>query len=107
MECRMTILSSLTRISLTNPRWSAQSGSYLLRSGSALAPPKQSRARRSRQETDPPRSPILPLCRRREYLRSQPPRRRTGDGVGEPVSDQEAAAKGQRGEKRGGATGGA
>ena len=42
-----------------------------------------------------------------EYLCSQPPRRRTGDGVGEPVSDQQAAAQGQRGEKRGGATRGA
>src|SRR5712691_5497985 len=30
-----------------------------------------------------------------------------GDGVGEPVSDQQAAAAGQRDEKRGGATGGA
>src|ERR1700680_3312924 len=42
-----------------------------------------------------------------EYLCSQPPRRRKGDGVGEPVSDQQAAAEGQRDEKRGGATGGA
>jgi hypothetical protein len=38
---------------------------------------------------------------------SHPSRRRTGHGFYEPVLDQQAAAQGQRGEERGGATGGA
>ena len=37
---------------------------YLLRSGSPLAPPEQSRARRSRQGTGPTWSPLLPLRKR-------------------------------------------
>src|SRR5262249_56235505 len=81
--------------------------SYLLRSGSALTPLKQPRARRSRQGTDPTGSLLLPLRGRLQYLRPQPPRRRTGDGLGEPVPDPEAAAEDQRAEERGGATGGA
>src|SRR5271169_1926126 len=64
----------------------------------ALAPPEQSRARRSRQGTGPTWSRLLPLRGRLQHLCSQPPRRRTGDGLGEPVSDQQAAAEGQRGE---------
>src|SRR5271165_4056352 len=40
-----------------------------------------------------------------QHLCSQPSRRRTGHGLGEPVLDQQAAAQGQRGEERGGATG--
>ncbi len=81
--------------------------SYLLRSGSTLAPPKQPRARRPRQGTGPTGSPLLPLRRRLQHLCSQPPCRRTGHGLGQPVPDQEAAAEGQRGEECGGATGGA
>ena len=42
---------------------------------SALAPPKQSRARRSRQGADPTGSPLLPLRGRLQHLCSQPPRR--------------------------------
>jgi retron-type reverse transcriptase len=37
----------------------------------------------------------------------QSSRRQTGHGIGEPVLDQQAAAQGQRGEERGGATGSA
>ena len=81
--------------------------SYLLRSGRTLAPPKQSPARRPRQGTGPKGSPLLPLRGRLQHLCSQPPRRRTGHGLGQPVPDQEAAAEGQRGEERGGAAGGA
>jgi hypothetical protein len=43
--------------------------------GVALAPLEQPRARRSRQGTDPPWSPLLPLRGRLQYLCSQPPRR--------------------------------
>ena len=49
--------------------------SYLLRKGSAFAPPQQYRARRPRQGADPPWSPFLPLRGRLQYLCSQPPRR--------------------------------
>lgn len=49
----------------------------------------------------------LPLRGRLQHLCSQPPRRRTGHGLRQPVPDQEAAAEDQRGEERGGATGGA
>ena len=49
---------------------------------------KQSRARRSRQGAGATGSPFLPVCRRLQYLCSQPPRRRAGHGVGEPVSDR-------------------
>src|SRR5271166_6436103 len=45
------------------------------------------------------------IGRRLQHLCSQPSRRRTGHGLGEPVLDQQAAAQGQRGEERGGATG--
>ncbi|NRP75806.1 Transposon Tn3 resolvase [Ensifer psoraleae] len=80
---------------------------YLLRSGRTLAPPKQPRARRSRQGTGPTGSPLLPLRGRLQHLCSQPPRRRTRHGFHKPVPDQEAAAEGQRVEECGGATGGA
>src|SRR6201987_5804626 len=47
----------------SNGKLPVRDESSLLRSGSALAPPEQSRARRSRQGTDPPGSPLLPLRR--------------------------------------------
>jgi DNA invertase Pin-like site-specific DNA recombinase len=78
--------------------------SYLLRSGRALALPKQYHARRPRQGAEPSWPPLLPLRGRLQHLRSQPPRRRAGHGLGEPVPDRKAAAEGQRGEERGGAT---
>jgi hypothetical protein len=42
-----------------------------------------------------------------QHLCSQSSCRRAGHGLGEPVPDHEAAAEGQRGEERGGASGGA
>jgi hypothetical protein len=42
-----------------------------------------------------------------QHLCSQSPRRGTGDGLGDPVPDHEAAAEGLRDEERGGPTGGA
>ena len=47
----------------------------------------------------------MQVRRRLQHLCSQPSRRRTGHGLREPVLDQQAAAQGQRGEERGGATG--
>ena len=72
----------------------------------AFAASEQPRARRSRQGADPPGPALLPIRRRLQHLCSQSPRRRTGDGLGEPVPDQQAQAQGQRGEKRGGPPGG-
>src|SRR5215831_9993320 len=46
---------------LSNGKLQMRDESYLLRSGSALAPPEQPRARRTRQGTDPTGSPLLPL----------------------------------------------
>jgi RNA-directed DNA polymerase len=50
-------------------------------------------------------SPLLQVRRRLQHLCSQPPRRRAGHGLGEPVLDQQAETEGQRGEERGGSTG--
>jgi hypothetical protein len=61
--------------------------SYLLRSGRPVAPLEQPHARRSRQGIDPSGSPLLPVRGRLQHLRSQPPRRRTGDGLGKPVPE--------------------
>ena len=62
---------------------------------STFAPLKQPRARRSRQGTGPTGSPVLPLRGRLQHLCSQPARRGTGDGLGEPVPGWQAAAEGQ------------
>src|SRR5712691_3985717 len=98
-----------------NPRWSSQSGSYLLRSGSALAAPVEPDAGRAGQGTGTPRPPLCarslssgrpkagPVGRRLQHLCAEPAGGRAGDGECRAVPDRTSQAEGQQGEERGGA----